>query len=82
MKGDESDCPSPLLDIGRMDRQSDQVPLDVGDDMVLAAFDLLASVVPRKPTRSVVVAKLSMKPALGLASRPRARRAAATRWKL
>lgn len=38
--GDDADCPISVLDVGRMHRQPDHVPLGVSDDMALAAFDL------------------------------------------
>jgi hypothetical protein len=77
-----------ILNAGFMHDEPDQVALGVGDDVALAALDfsatsslsLLPASKPRGPPLSVVFTDwLSITPAVGLASRPAASRAAITR---
>ena len=69
-----------ILDIRRVDPQPAQMALRVGDDVALAALDLLAGIKAAGPPASVVFTDwLSMTPAEGLASQPAFSREAATR---
>ena len=66
-----------VLDIGAMDLHGNQQAAGIGDDMTLAALDLLAASKPRGPPLSVVLTDCeSMMPAEGLAFRPSASRVA------
>jgi hypothetical protein len=47
-QGQDIDGAVAVLDIGGMDLQADKVSLRVGDDVALAAFDLLAGVEPSR----------------------------------
>jgi len=67
--------PVAILDIGRMDGDAQQQAERIDEDVALAAFDLLARVIPRRierdpPFTAPLALWLSMMAALGLASRP------------
>jgi hypothetical protein len=62
-----------------MHDQPNQIALRVGDDVALAALDLLSCVIaPRAAALGGFTDWLSITPAVGLASRPAASRAAIT----
>jgi hypothetical protein len=68
------------LNAGFMHDELDQIALGVGDDVALAALDLLACVIARGPPLFVVFSDwLSITPAVGVVSRPVASRDAMTR---
>ena len=65
------DGPIPVLDIGGMDEDEDEVAAGIGQDVALATLDLLARIIAANPPLSVVLTLwLSITPALGEASRP------------
>jgi hypothetical protein len=71
------------LHIGGLDFSTDQQTQRVGDNLALAAFDLLAGIIAGGPPLSVVLTDwLSMTPADGLGSRPAASRACSSSAKL
>jgi hypothetical protein len=73
-RGQYSDGTILILDAGDMHDQSDEMAGRVGDNVLLAANDLLPASKPRVPPPSVVLTDwLSMTPAVGLACRPASR---------
>jgi hypothetical protein len=69
-----------VLDIGGMDKDTEQEAGGIDPDMALAALDLLGSVVAARPPFSVVLTLwVSMMAAVGLASRPSVSRSVVTR---
>lgn len=72
----------PILDVGGMHEEADQIALRVGDDVALASLDLLARIVAARPAAfrgfHRLAVDVSMTPALGLASRPAFSRIAMT----
>jgi hypothetical protein len=71
--------PVAVLDVGGMDQGMDQIALGVGEDMPLAALDLLACVVAARTAAFRGFDALSITPALGDASRPSLSREAISR---
>ncbi len=70
-----------VLDVGGMHDQGDDQPEGVHDQMTLAAFDLLARVVPTRPPFSAVLTDwLSMMPTEGVGFFPAFRRTCPRRW--
>ena len=73
-------CAVAILDIRRMDDRADQQSAGVGEDVSLAALDLLAGVDAARTSRlGVLTDWLSITPAEGLASRPATSRACINR---
>src|SRR5713226_5854385 len=78
--GEEERGSITILEACFMHDRADQQARCVGQDVALAALDLLAGVIPCGPPASVVLTDwLSMTPAEGLASRPTASRASISR---
>jgi hypothetical protein len=69
-----------VLDIGGMDKDTEQEARGIDPDMALAALDLLGGIVAARPPFSVVLTLwVSMMAALGLASRPSLSRSVMTK---
>src|SRR3954471_8251787 len=76
----QSFCAIPVLDAGRMNADRQQQAQRVGQEVALAAKDLLARIIPRRvergpPLTAPLALWLSIAPAVGLASRPASRAA-------
>ena len=68
-------CSVSVLDVSRMDHNSQQQPYGIHDDVTLATHHLLTSIIATRPPFSVVLTDwLSMTAALGVHSLPSARR--------
>ena len=69
-----------VLDIGGMDKDTEQEAGGIDPDMALAALDLLGGIITARPPFSVVLTLwVSMITAVGLASRPSVSRSVMTR---
>ena len=73
-------CPVPVLDVSRVNHDSQQHPYGIHDDVTLASHHLLTSVKATRPPSSIVLTDwLSMIAALGVHSLPSARRTSGRR---
>lgn len=80
-RGQDTDGPVSILNISAVDDEPDQMAKCVGADVALATLDPLAGVEAANTAAfGGLDARLSMTPAVGLASRPSTSRAAVTRW--
>ena len=76
-------CPVPVLDVSRVNHDSQQHPYGIHDDVTLTSHHLLTSVKATRPPSSVVLTDwLSMIAALGVHSLPSPRRTSGRRASL